>query len=64
MMKNEPIIAYNHLQEEQDESSQTMSVSEAGSKKSWRLLFSPVAIVIEIAAVIAMAAFMLEEIFR
>jgi hypothetical protein len=63
-MKNEPIIAYNHLQEEENEESITMQHSHASSKGNWKILFNPFAIAIEIAAILAMAFFMIKEIIH
>ena len=62
-MKNEPIIAYNHLSDEQEEKSHNM-VSDANSKKNWRMLFTPVALVIEVAAIITMLILMIEELLH
>ncbi len=65
-MKNEPIIAYNHLQEEQDAAmgGHHESLRDEKAHKSWRFMMSPVALVVEIAAIITLLVLMIEEILH
>jgi hypothetical protein len=63
-MKNEPTIAYDHLQEEEHGQSETGHDSHAENKMNWRVLVHPLAIAVEITAIVVMAFFMILEMFR
>lgn len=63
-MKNEPIIAYDHLQDEPGRQSYGQEAAQEKSRKGWRLMMSPVALIIEVAAIVTLIILMIEEILH
>ncbi len=63
-MKNEPIIAYNHLQDEEEQSAAGGHQFHEKAHKGWKVMMHPVALIVEVAAVVTLLILMIEEILH